>query len=232
MGVSRNLPPEYDGWEELEPEMRRLSVPELVVEIQDGSPERRLAAMAVIDLADVAEETIRDWVRALPAAEANELAGAIPAQRAHALVEDDLRWVALARFGYERRKLPTFLVMLTASLESVEAKDEQAASDAWHETGAWLLRLYRSLRKTHDSESMQDISLFLFESHLSREPLFEAFRQLVEEDRVLARAISSNPGIMLIDLAPEMQRRALEAAERAGGLPLAQSWKLLHEPSH
>ncbi|MCA9823638.1 MAG: hypothetical protein KC482_04890 [Dehalococcoidia bacterium] len=230
--MSRKLPAEYDGWEELEPEMRRLSTPELVVEIQDGSPARRLAAMSVIDLGDVAEETIRDWVRALPAHEANELAGAIPAQRAHARIEDDLRWVDLARFGYERRLLPTFLVMLTASLESLEAKDEQAATDAWHETGAWLLRVYRSLRKAKDTEAAQDISLFLFESHLSREPLFEAFRQLIEEDRVLARAVSSNPGIMLIDLAPDMQRRALEAAERAGGLPLEQSWKLLHEPSH
>lgn len=230
--MKRRLPPEYDGWEELEPELRRLSTPELVHEIQDGSPERRLAAMSVIDLSEVDEETVRDWVRTLPVPEANELAGAIPAQRAHAPVKDDLFWVDLARFGYERRKLPTFLVMLTASLESIEAKSPDHAADAWHQTGVWLLKVYRALRKNRDNESVGDISLFLFESYLNREPLFEAFRQLVEEDEVLARAVSSNPGIMLIDLTAEMQRRALEAAERAGGLPLEQSWQLLHEPSH
>ena len=230
--VTRSLPSAYTGWEEHEADMRRLSTPELVLEIQDGPPDRRLAAMSVIDLADVATETIRDWIRALPGPEANELAGAIPAQRPHARVADDLRWVELARFGYERRKLPTFLVMLTASLESLEAKDPEAASTAWDQTGAWMLKQYRDLAKAKDEESLHDVSLFIFESYLSREPLFEAFRQLVEEHRTLARQVSSNPGILLVDLPPAQQRRALEAAEKAGGLPLEQSWRLLHEPQH
>lgn len=212
--------------------MRRLSTLELVLEIQDGAPDRRLAAMSIIDLAEVATDTIRDWIRALPVPEANELAGAIPAQRPHARVTDDLRWVDLARFGYERRRLPTFLVMLTASLESLEAKDAEAAETTWAQTGVWLLKVYREFSNAGDEEALHDLSLFIFESYLSREPLFEAFRQLVEEYRPLAQQVSSNPGMLLVDLPPAFQRRALEAAERAGGLPLDQSWRLLHEPSH
>jgi hypothetical protein len=230
--VTRNLPAAYSGWEQHEPDMRRLSTPELVLEIQDGPPDRRLAAMSVIDLAEVSSDTIRDWIRALPVSEANELAGAIPAQRPHARVSDDLRWVDLARFGYERRKLPTFLVMLTASLESLEAKDSDTASTAWDQTGAWLLKVYRELAAGKDEESLHDLSLFVFESYLTREPLFEAFRQLVEEHRPLARQVSTNPGVLLVDLTSAQQRRALEAAERAGGLPLAESWRLLHEPGN
>jgi hypothetical protein len=188
--------------------------------------------MVVIDLADVATETIRDWIRALPVPEANELAGAIPAQRPHARIADDLRWVELARFGFERRKLATFLVMLTASLESLEAKDPEAASTAWDQTGAWILKAYRELAAAKDHESLHDLSLFIFESYLTREPLFEAFRQLIEEHKTLARQVSSNPGILLVDLPHSQQRRALEAAEKAGGLPFEQSWRLLHEPQH
>src|SRR5688500_20129497 len=77
----RRLPPEYSGWQKHEAAFRRLSTPELVQEVQDGSPERRLAALSVIDLAEVSLPTIEDWIRTLPDAEANELAGAIPVQR-------------------------------------------------------------------------------------------------------------------------------------------------------
>ena len=68
--MERRLPREYSGWQEHEPAFRRMTTPELVQEIQDGSPERRLAALSVIDLADVAPSTIEDWIRTLPDAEA------------------------------------------------------------------------------------------------------------------------------------------------------------------
>src|SRR5690606_39289891 len=59
-----------------------------------------------------AEDGIRDFhvtgvqtcaLPIFPDAEANELAGAIPAQRPHASCADDLRWVEVARLGYERQ---------------------------------------------------------------------------------------------------------------------------------
>lgn len=230
--VTRKLPAEYTGWEQHEPEMRRRSTRELVAEIQDGPPARRLAAMSVVDLAAVEADTVRDWIRTLPEAEANELAGAMPVQRPHAPVAEDRRWAELARFGFERRLLPTFLVVLTASLESIEAKDAGAAEAAWQETGEWLKGLYPNLASDSDAEALKDLSLFIFESFLDRELLFAAFCELLQSHRNLARQVSSNPGIMLMDLGPTMQRQALEAAERGGGLPLADSWRLLHEPSH
>ena len=113
--MERRLPAEYTGWQDHESAFRRMTTPELVHEIQDGSPERRLAALSVIDLSEVAPPTIEDWIRTLPDAEANELAGAIPAQRPHASCEEDVRWVDVARLGYEQRRLPTFLVMLFSS---------------------------------------------------------------------------------------------------------------------
>ena len=71
-----------------------MSTPDLVAEVQDGRPDRRLAALSVIDLAGVPPEVVEDWIRTLPDAEANELAGAIPVQRAHASCAEDVRWVA------------------------------------------------------------------------------------------------------------------------------------------
>src|SRR5438552_18120178 len=61
--MERRLPPEYAGWQKNEAAFRRLRTPELVVEIQDGSPDRRLAALSVIDLAEVAQSTVEDWIR-------------------------------------------------------------------------------------------------------------------------------------------------------------------------
>ncbi len=62
--MERRLPPEYAGWQGHEPALRRMSTPELVAEIQDGPPDRRLAALSVIDLAGVDQRVIEDWVRA------------------------------------------------------------------------------------------------------------------------------------------------------------------------
>src|SRR6187551_2010051 len=102
--MERRLPPEYTGYREHEAAFRRMTTPELVHEVHDGSPERRLAALSVIDLAEVALTTIEDWIRTLPDAEANELAGAIPVQRPHANCSEDVRWVEVARLGFEHRR--------------------------------------------------------------------------------------------------------------------------------
>src|SRR5690349_9689889 len=107
--MARRLPPQYEGWEALDRDLRSRPTPELIHEIQDGPPQRRLAALSVIDLDDVAPDTIEDWLRTLPDVEANELAGAIPALRPSLTCHDGLRWVNVACRAYERRRLPTFL---------------------------------------------------------------------------------------------------------------------------
>jgi len=90
--MERRLPEQYAGWQVHEPALRRMTTPELVVEIQDGPPDRRLAALSVIDLGAVEPRIVEDWIRTLPDAEANELAGAIPAQRPHGTCAEDARW--------------------------------------------------------------------------------------------------------------------------------------------
>jgi hypothetical protein len=226
----RRLPAEYAGWETHEAEMRRMTTPEMVAEIQDGPPDRRLAAMSVVDLAEVATETIRDWIRALPEAEANELAGAIPAQRPAASPSEDLRWVDIARFGYERRRLATFLVMLFCSLEAIEAKDAEIAAEAWEITGKWLTSAYDTVVADDDDDSTGDLMLFVFEVYLDRAPVLAALEELATRHPRLALQVSTNPSMLLIGLQPEEQRRVLSAAALGGGLPLEQSWKLLYEP--
>lgn len=228
--MERILPPEYRGWHAHEQELRRLSTPELIEEIQDGAPDRRLAAIAVIDLADVPRATIEDWVRTLPDAEANELAGAIPAQRAHATASDDRRWAEIARIGYESRRLPTFLVMLFSSVEAMEAKDPDAGAAYWDELAGWVAGLYRESVATADSDALEDLLLFVFENYLDRAPLFEAFVDLIRSDVELALRVSANPAVFLSGLELAQQRRCLEAAELAGGLALTVSWRALHEP--
>ena len=188
--------------------------------------------MSVVDLADVSTETIRDWVRALPEPEANELAGAIPVQRPAATAAEELRWVDVARFGYERRRLPTFLVMLFSALEALESKDAEIADEAWNITGNWLRDTYAALAREGDEESIDDLMLFVFENYLDREPVLSALEQISEQHSDLALRLSTNPSMLLGGLSPEQQRRALAAAERGGGLTLQESWKLLHEPSH
>lgn len=227
--MDRRLPPEYQGWEQHDAEMRRMTTPELIAEIQDGAPDRRLAAMSVVDLADVPTETIRDWIRTLPVAEANELAGAIPAQRPAAAPAEDLRWVDVARFGYERRHLPTFLVMLFSSLEAIEAKDPDVAAQAWDLTGSWLEGIYESLAAAADTESLGDLMLFVFENYLDRAPVLAALEALCKRNQELALQVSTNPSLLLTCLGPGEQRKLLQAAERGGGLPLEESWRLLHE---
>ncbi|MGE5597333.1 MAG: hypothetical protein ACM3S1_15010 [Hyphomicrobiales bacterium] len=227
--MERRLPPEYDGWQDHEHQFRRMTTPELVAEVQDGAPDRRLAALSVIDLADVAPSTIEDWIRALPDPEANELAGAIPAQRPHASCKEDLRWVEVARMGYERRRLPTFLVMLFSSLEALEARGCAEAPQEWERIADWLGELYDQLCDNHDLESLGDISLFVFENYLDRDAIFEAFCGMVARNERLALDVSENPSRLLADLPPAKQRAVLEEAARSGGLPFDDSWKLLNE---
>jgi hypothetical protein len=225
--MERRLPPEYTGWQKHEPALRRMTAPELIQEIQDGPPDRRLAALSVIDLADVDPAIVEDWIRTLPNAEANELAGAIPAQRAHSSCEDDLRWVEVARLGYERRKLPTFLVMLFSSLEAMEARRCPQSPAAWEEVSAWLGDVYDRFIAHRESEALDDISLFVFENYLGRAPVFEAFCGLLVRQRELAQKVSTNPSFLLGELDESRQRRALIEAEAGGGLPFRDSWNLL-----
>lgn len=225
--MGRRLPAEYEGWQVHEAAFRRMTTPELVQEIQDGPPERRLAALSVIDLAEVAVETIEDWVRHLPDAEANELAGAIPAQRPHTSCDEDLRWVEVARLGYEERRLPTFLVMLFSSVEAMEAKLCAGAADAWASIGTWLETIYTVFSDEDDRDSLGDISLFVFENYLDRPAIFEAFCELLRTQAALALEVSTNPFILLGDLSPARQRQALKAAEEGGGIPAGESWAVL-----
>lgn len=226
--MDRRLPPQYDGWQQHESAFRRMTTPELVNEVQDGSPERRLAALSVIDLTEVAPTTIEDWIRTLPDPEANELAGAIPAQRAHASCKDDLRWVEVARLGYEQRRLPTFLVMLFSSLEAMEARSCPEAEHAWELIGDWLGNVYDKLAAIGDEEAMDDISLFVFENYLGRQPIFLTFCDLLTRHQRFALQVSTNPSLLLADLPTEWQRDALIEAERGGGLTFRQSWEALN----
>ncbi len=199
------------------------------MEIQDGSPDRRLAALSVIDLAEVAQPTVEDWVRTLPEPEANELAGAIPAQRPQADCVEEMRWVALARLGYERRGLPTFLVMLMSTLEALDAKRCPEAASAWADTAEWLGRAYDRLSISEDQDGLDDLSLFVFETYLDRRPLFDEFCALMERHEDLAWSVSSSPALLLGGLPEGQQREALKAAERGGGLPFEDSWPSLQE---
>jgi len=226
--MERRLPPQYEGWQKHEAAFRRMTTPELVNEVQDGSPERRLAALSVIDLSEVDPGIIEDWIRNLPDAEANELAGAIPAQRPHATCADDLRWVEVARLGYERRRLPTFLVMLFSSLEAMDARGCPEAGKAWELIGDWLAELYDKLADAGEFEALDDISLFVFENYLDRQPIFLAFCDLLSRHERLALQVSTNPAQLLGDLPPDLQRTALIEAERGGGLSFLQAWEALN----
>ena len=225
--MTRRLPPQYAGWEVHERDFRKLSTLELVSEVQDGSPERRLAALSVIDLADVPQSTIEDWIRALPDAEANELAGAIPAQRPHSNCREDLRWVDVAALGYSSRRLPTFLVMLFSSLEAIEGHGCPETPSAWEKTADWLAEVYDRLADAEDREALEDISLFVFENYLARDSVFETFCSLIARHPPLAMQVSANPLKYLGDLDDARQRTVLEEAERGGGIPFWDSWTAL-----
>ena len=225
--MTRRLPSQYAGWEEHERAFRRLTTAELVREVQDGAPERRLAALSVIDLADVPLATIEDWISSLPDPEANELAGAIPAQRPHASCKEDLHWVEIAALGYAKRRLPTFLVMLFSSLEAVEARGCAESAAAWERAADWLGSVYALLDDADDGEALEDISLFVFENYLDRPAIFEAFCGLVARYRELALTVSANPLKYLGELDETRQRVALEEAVRGGGLPFWDSWSAL-----
>lgn len=206
-----------------------MTTPELVAEVQDGSPERRLAALSVIDLSEVDHETVEHWIRALPDAEANELAGAIPVQRAHSSCKEDLRWVDVARIGYERRKLATFLVMLFSSLEALEARGCPEAAGAWEVISDWLGGMYDRLVEVDDQEAQADVSLFVFENYMNRAAVFEAFCAILTRQSSLAQRVSANPSWLLSELSEPQQREALRNAEEGGGLPFADSWAMLKD---
>ncbi|MBK8558859.1 hypothetical protein [Candidatus Amarobacter glycogenicus] len=225
--MERRLPREYSGWQEHEPAFRRMTTPELVQEIQDGSPERRLAALSVIDLADVAPSTIEDWIRTLPDAEANELAGAIPAQRPHSVCAEDVRWVGVARLGYEQRRLPTFLVMLFSSLEALDSRACAEAAGEWERIGDWLGDVYDRVVAAGEEDARGDISLFVFENYLGQPAIFEAFCGMMVRHEVLALEVSANPALYLLQVDEAHQRFALQEAAANGGIPFDQAWKTL-----
>lgn len=226
--MQRNLPPEYAGWDTQHSDLRDLSTLQLIEEIQDGPPDRRLAAIAAIDLEDVPDPTIADWIRTLPDPEANELAGAMPAQRPHASPEADARWMKLARLGYEQRRLPTFLVVLFASVEALETRDPQTADALWADIAPWASDGYRRFAAEGDDVAIDDLLLFVFEAYMDRPRLFEAFVELVAEHAELATRISANPALFLAGLPLEQQRRCLEAAAERGDIPFDIAWQALH----
>jgi hypothetical protein len=225
--MKRRLPPEYDGWQDHESAFRRMTTPELVQEIQDGSPERRLAALSVIDLAGVAPPTIEDWIRTLPDAEANELAGAIPVQRAHAGCAEDVRWIGVARLGYEQRRLPTFLVMLFSSLEALDSRGCSEAPGEWERIGDWLGDIYDRVVAADEEDARGDISLFVFENYLDRPAIFEAFCGMIVRHEALALEVSANPAQYLLQVDEARQRFALQEAAANGGISFDQAWATL-----
>lgn len=225
--MERRLPPEYTGWQQHESLFRRMTTPELVTEVQDGSPDRRLAALSVIDLAEVSPLTVEDWIRTLPDAEANELAGAIRAQRAHASCHEDARWVEVARLGYEKRRLPTFLVMLFSSLEALDSRDCAEAASEWERIGDWLGEMYDRVMAEGDEDGRGDISLFVFENYLDRAAVFEAFCGMVVRHESLAMEVSLNPSFLLADLDEPRQRFVLEEAAANGGVSFPLAWEAL-----
>lgn len=208
-----------------------MTTPELIEEILDGPPDRRVAAISVIDLGEVPQDMVEDWIRTLPDTEAHELAGAIPAQRYHATVEDDLRWVRTALLGYERRQLATFLVMLFSSVEAIESKDPAASATLWTELAPWVAAQYRAGSAANNEDIAEDLGLFVFENYLDRPALLTAFIELVREDRELAMRVSANPAVYLTGIPLDRQRETLLAAEEAGGLAMEVSWRALHEPT-
>lgn len=225
--MERRIPPEYAGWQDHEGAFRRMSTPELVQEIQDGSPERRLAALSVIDLAGVAPSTIEDWIRTLPDTEANELAGAIPVQRPHASCAEDVRWVDVARMGYEARRLPTFLVMLFSSLEALDAKGCPEGPEQWERIGDWLGDIYDRVMAAGEEDARDDISLFVLENYLHHPAIFEAFCGMIVRHEYLALEVSANPALYLSPLDEGRQRLALEEAAANGGIPFRDAWAAL-----
>jgi hypothetical protein len=226
--MERRLPPQYAGWEQHQEALRALTTPQLIAEVQDGPPDRRLAALSAIDLSAVDRAQIEDWIRVLPDAEVNELAGAISLQRARPSCHDDLRWAEVARLGYERRHLPTFLVVLFSSLEGLEAAECPQADKAWRDTGAWLRDVYDQLSRAGDGPALEDVSLFVFENYLDRDAIFSAFCDAVLSHEELAKQVSANPSLLLSGLPEQRQRHALQEAETGGGLPLRESWAALH----
>lgn len=227
MMMERRLPAEYTGWQDHEARFRRLTTPELVAEVQDGSPERRLAALSVIDLGEVAPVTIEDWIRTLPDAEANELTGAIPVQRAHAPCSEDVRWIGVARLGYEARRLPTFLIMLFSSLEALDVRACPEGAAEWERIGDWLGDIYDRIVAGGEDEARDDISLFVFENYLTHASIFEAFCGMIVRHEALAREVSANPAQYLAPLDEARQRFALQEAAANGGLPFDTAWKAL-----
>ncbi|MGH2609504.1 MAG: hypothetical protein ACRDHF_10495, partial [Tepidiformaceae bacterium] len=84
------------------------------------------------------------------------------------------------------------------------------------------------LSSAGDAESLDDISLFVFENYLDRPAIYDAFCEAVLRHQDLAQKVSANPWLLLSGLPEQKQRHALQEAETGGGLPLAESWAALH----
>jgi hypothetical protein len=225
--VAQTLGPEYDGWKAERVAMRDFSTEALAREVLDGPPARRMAALSLVHVTELSQELLEDWVRTLPVPEANELLGAITARQENSGCRDALRWAAAGRLGYERRRLPTFLVMLFGSLEALDASDCAEAAGAWEETADWLGRVYGKFDPRTDQQDIDDLSLFVFENYLDRAPMFEAFCGMVSRHAELAISLSNDPATILSPLPEAQQRLALMEAESAGGLPFRESWRRL-----
>lgn len=205
-----------------------MTTAELVAEIQDGPPPRRLAALSVIDPTAVDQQVLEDWIRTLPDAEANELAGAIAARQPNASCAEEVRWIEVAQIGYEARHLPTFLVLLFSSLEGLEARGCLEAAQEWERIGDWLGEAYDRIADAGDDDALDDIGLFVLENYLRRAPVFEAFCGMIVRHEHLARQVSANPQVYLADLDEPQQLLALEEAAANGGVSFREAWSNLH----
>jgi hypothetical protein len=226
--VRRSLPDEYTGWEALLPEVRSLSPAAAVDAAASADPRMRMAALTVADVSRVAAGTLLTWVRELPDPEANVLAGAIQEQLAAADCDELHRWAGLARVGYEQRGLATYVVLLFAALEALDRDACADSAATWKSASEWVCARALQLLEAGDNAAFDDLSLFVFENHLDRAPLFAAFKELLRKRRELALRVSANPGLYLSGLPETAQRDMLDAAEQAGGIPLTEAWKLLH----
>ncbi|MFN0094038.1 MAG: hypothetical protein ACKVVT_04585 [Dehalococcoidia bacterium] len=226
--MPRPFPPAYANWERLVPAMRSLAPADLASEVTSSDPARRMAALAVVDIATTSPGALLEWVRTLPDVEANTIAGAIQVQVEASDCRELLRWAGIARVGYEQRGLATYLVLLFAALEALDRAACHDADDVWAQTAGWVCDRALGMLERGEREAFDDLSLFVFENHLDRAPLFAAFKALLAKRRELALRVSANPGLYLSGLPDTSQREMLDAAEKAGGIPLTEAWKLLH----
>ena len=133
----------------------------------------------------------------------------------------------VARLGYERRKLPTFLVMLFSSLEALDARGCPEAGGEWERIGDWLGDMYDRLEAAGDPDALEDISLFVFENYLAQGCDFRIVLRACRPPRVARARSQREPTLLLGGLDEPRQRLVVQEAAANGGVSLASSWAAL-----